>query len=184
MTKKARRIHLPVVQADERYEANYATRKQIADESARRLAAAIEACGEGADFYGEHVVHDKLGIEPPRMICCRRDDGVWTPPAPNCEERIFAESADVVTPSGVKYTTHAVTIPEGPFAEHAVTRFIRRYEVSTVTLDDSYKPRSPEQMKAAAEARRQKAIAKQAEIDAEAEREKAERLHRQPELPL
>lgn len=181
MTK---RIRLPVVQPDRVYEANYATRKQIADASAAELAAAIEACGEGADSYGRHLVHDKLGLEPTRVIYCRRDGGVWTPPAPEAEDRIFAEVVDVTTPSGVKYTTRAVTVPVGMFAEFAVTHLPRRYEVSTATIDASYKPRKPEQTKAAAEARRAKAIAAQAELDAEAEREKAEKLHRQPELPL
>jgi hypothetical protein len=172
--------HLPVVQADERYEANYAARKAIADAQRAELDAAIAACGPGADVYGRHRIHDKLGEAARVIYCCRRDGGVWTPPAPPCDDVIFAESVLVTTPSGVKYTTRAVTIPEGPFAEHAVTRLPRRYEVSTVALTAEYRPRTPEQMKAAAEARRTKAIA---ELEAEAAEERA-RAAAAPQLQL
>lgn len=163
--KHLARKHLPVVHPDERYEANYAARKTLADEAAADLAAAIAACGPDAGEYGRHVVHDKLGLEPSRVIYCRRDDGVWSPPSPECEERILKQSTFITTPGGMKYETRAVTVPEGRFAEHAVTHFIRRYEVSTAPLPfKGYKPQTPEQMKAAAERRRAKALA---ELEAE-----------------
>lgn len=175
MTKR-----LPVVQSDAVYEQNYAVRKAIADAQRAAMESAIAACGPDADVYGSHVIHDKLGIEPTRVIyCCRRDGGAWSPPAPAFEDVVFAESSVFTTPSGVKYTSRAVTIPEGRFAEHAVTRLPRRYEVSTVPLSDEYRPRTPAQMKAAAEARRAKALA---ELEAE-QAEERERAARQPELP-
>lgn len=193
----AKRVHLPVVQRDEVYETNYATRRAMVDEDLAHIKAAIAACGSGGDEYGRHIVHDKLGIKSERTIYCRRDDGVWSPPAPECdhapgrcddecvEARILRETAEVATPGGVRYTTRAVTIPEGRFAECAVTRFPRRYEVSTARFPmASYKPRTAEQLKAAAAARRSKALLKQSEIE-RAEREAEEERRRvQPELPL
>jgi hypothetical protein len=179
MTKPRR--HLPVVQSDETYERNYAVRKELADEDARHLAAAIAECGDGADSYGMHVVRDKLGIEPLRTIYCRRDDNTWSPPQPDCEERILRQSAWVTAQGGIRYEAHAVTIPAGRFAEVAETRFPRRYEASTVHFTlAGYKPHTPEQMKAAAEQRRAKA---QAELDAK-ERAEAERRSWQLELAI
>lgn len=172
--------HIPQVHPDATYEANFAVRKRIADESASEFAAAIAACGPGAEAYGRHSVFDKLGVKATRAIYCRRDDGVWSPPQPACDERIFAQTVHVVTPSGVRYTTHAVTVPEGRFAEHAVTHLPRRYDVSTVLIDNSYRPRTPEQMKAAAEARRDRALAK---IAAEESAREAER-HADHQLTL
>lgn len=173
--KPARR-RLPVVQSDAVYEANYAVRKAMVDEDVDHLEAAISACGAGADGYGRHIVHDKLGIEQPREIYARRDAGVWSPPQPGCEERIFAQSVEVTTSSGVKYTANAVTIPEGRFAEAAVTRFPRRYEVQTARFSMAdYRPHTPEQMRAAAERRRAKVLA---------ELEAAERARTQLELPI
>lgn len=177
------RKHLPVVQPDRVYESNYAMRKQIADAAARELAAAIDACGDGADSYGKHIVHDKLGVEATRSVYCRRDDGVWSPPSPSCEDRIFKQSVVVTTPSGIRYETHAVTVPAGQFAEHAVTHLPRRYDVCTAIFSmDGYKPRTPEQMKAAAERRRAKA---QAEAEAQEAKEAEQRraaAYRQPSL--
>lgn len=174
--------HIPVVQPDERYEETYAVRKQIAEDAARELAAAIEACGVGADAYGKHVVYDKLGHEPLREVYCRRDGGVWSPPPPVCDERIFAESVVVTTPSGIKYETHAVMVPEGRFAEYAVCHLPRRYDVWTAMLDDSYAPRTPEQLKAAAERRRAAAIAKQEAADAAERERRRAAAERQPSL--
>ena len=157
MTAPAKRKHLPVVQPDRVYEENYATRKQIA---------------EGAEAYGKHTIYDKLGLEPPRSIYCRRDGGSWSPPSPDCDERIFKQSVVVTTPGGVTYETHAVTVPEGRFAEYAVCHFPRRFDVWTAVLSmDGYKPRTPEQLKAAAEQRRAKALAA-ADAEAAAELEK------------
>lgn len=130
-----REPHIPRVHADEVYEANYAMRKRIADESARELAEAITACGPGAEDYGRHHIHDKLGLEATRVIYCRRDGGVWS-----------------------------------------ITHLPRRYDVSTAVIDSSYRPRTPAQAKAAAEARRAKAIA---------EIEEAERVRREtPQFDL
>jgi hypothetical protein len=176
MTKA--RKHLPVVQADERYEANYAARKAIADAARAELDAAIAACGGGAERYGTHRIHDKLGLEPARVIyCCRRDDGPWEPPAPDLlDTRIRQRVAILITPSGVKYEGHAVTIEKAsPYHPYPVTHFLFRYDVSTVGLSDDYRPRTPEQLKAAAEQRRAKAVAKeQAELDEEARRRAAD----------
>lgn len=174
--------YIPRVHPDATYEANYTTRKQIAGESAREHAAAIAACGPGAAAYGRHIIHDKLGLEATRIIYCRQDDGVWSPPPPACDERIFAQAVDVSTASGVRYTCHAVTIPEGRFAEHAVTHLPRRYDVATVPIDNSYRPRTPEQMKAAAEVRRDRALAQIAAE--EAARDAARRAAPQLELHL
>jgi hypothetical protein len=176
------RRHLPVVQSDETYERNYAVRKQIADEAANHLAAAIAECGAGADCYGRHIVHDKLGIDPDHEIYCRRDDGVWSPPEPACEERILRQFAVVTNHTGgIKYQTGAVTVLEGRFAEASVTHFPRRYSVMTAIMPlDGYKPRTPEQMKAAAEQRRATALAKVAAED----HAEAERRSWQLELPM
>lgn len=172
------RKHLPVVQADERYVANYAARKAIADASRAELDAAIAACGDGAEQYGTHRVHDKLGIEPGRVIyCCRRDGTSWDPPAPDLvDARIRQRVAALVTPSGVKYEGHAVTIEKASqYHPYPVTHFLFRFDVSTVGLSDDYRPRTAEQLKAAAEARRAKALAEQqAELDEEARRRAAD----------
>jgi hypothetical protein len=176
------RKHLPIVHSDAVYEQNYAIRRAIVDERLAEIEAAVAACGPGAEQYGQHSVHDKLGIEPERVIyCCKRDGGDWQPPPPDLTDvRILRRSAVLVTRGGVKYQGSAVTIEKASrFIPDPVTHFLFRYDVATVALVDDYRPRTPEQMKAAAEKRRDKALAEQ-EAEAAAERAKAEL---QPLLP-
>lgn len=172
MTK---RKHLPVVQSDAVYEKNAAIRKEIADADRAELDAAITACGEGADAYGKHTIFDKLGLEPDRIIyCCRRDGGDWTPPMPDIAGvRILRQSAQVTTRGGVRYQANALTIENTRFAPDPVTRFPYRYDTGTVALTADYRPRTAEQLRAAAEARRTKALAEEEERLEEERRRKA-----------
>lgn len=173
---------LPIVQPDAVYASNAAVRQAMVDETRAKLAAAIAACGEGADEYGEHSIHDKLGMEPERVIfCCKRDGGDWDPPMPDVVEvRVLRQHAEFITRGGVRYRSEAITIEHPSWAPDPVTRFHRRYEATTFAIRDDYRPRSAEQLKAAAEARRAKAAAEQ---EAELEKER-QRIANDPQLGL
>lgn len=173
---KPARKHLPVVQPDRVYEENFAVRKQVADEAARELAAAIEACGPDAEAYCRWTQHDKLGIEPPRYFYgCRRDDGRgWQPEPPENNERVMQDVVTFVTASGIKYESHSLTI-------NGLTLYPYRWSTYFQALTE-YKPRTPEQMKAAAEQRRAKAIAEAEAEQRELDEKRREAAHRQPSL--
>lgn len=165
---------LPVVHPDERYQENYAVRKKLADEARAELDAAIAACGPGADAYCRWTMTDKLGREPDRVFYgCRRNGGTWEPRPPEDNERIEQESVTLRTPYGTPYVISAVTIK-------GVKYYPFRWELGFSALSD-YRPKTAEQMKAAAEARRAKAIAEnEAEFEA---KQRAAAAHPQLGLP-
>ena len=138
MTKR-----LPVVHSDERYEDNYAVRKKLADEAEANLRAAFVACGK-ADAYGRWVVSDKLKLLPDRVIYTAARDCGWSP-----------------SPSDVLGAAELDERYGEGFAVKGVVYRPFRFSVAFGALS-SYNPMTPEQAKAAAERRREAAIAKQA----------------------
>ncbi len=143
--------HIPKVQTDEVYEANYTARKKIADEAADELAAAIFACGPDAERYGRYILHDKLGLEPERITYwCDRGAG-REPPPPESDERVLADKVTFTTRGGIKYEGWSITVKGVKYYPFRWSNY-----VGTIT---EYKPRTPAQTKAAAEARRAKALA-------------------------
>lgn len=164
--------HIPAVESDERYAERYAIRRRIADDAERELAEAITACGPGADAYGRWTLHDKLGLEPARVYyCCTRPEFAgWQPPSPENDERIPLDSVVLTTLGGIKYEARSLTI-------NGVTHYPYRW-TSYFGAITEYTPHTPEQMKAAAERRRDAAMAK---VEAE-ERAKREETERQPDL--
>jgi hypothetical protein len=138
---------------DAEREARYAARRRIADEGVAEIAKAIDACGPGATAYGMHVITDRTGELPDRVIyCCRRPTHTgWQPSVqfPGWDERIET--------------------PGSGFEVKGVTYYPFRFKFAFGALNE-YRPQTPEQMKRAAEARQAKRDeaerTKQAEADA------------------
>ncbi len=151
--------HLPVVQSDERYEENYAARKAIADKGRAEIEAAIAACGPGHGGYAKWIITDTAGVEPPRTVYCCWDEGGggWKPKA-------FERGADE-PPERWPDEARAIVVKGVKF-------YPLRYSVSFSAFSE-YSPQTPAQMKAAAESRRAKAIAKQEAEDRAAEEARA-----------
>lgn len=163
---------VPNVHSDAHYEQNYATRRALADEARAELDAAIAACGPGAEAYCRWTMHDKLGIEPPRYFygCRRSDRSGWHPKPPENHDRVEQDVVTFVTDGGVKYVTGSAMIA-------GVKYYPFRYSMGFQALHE-YRPRTPDQMKAAAERRRDKALTQIADETAA----KAEAAARQPSL--
>jgi hypothetical protein len=132
-----------------------AYRHEYAAETRRLLAAAIDACGPGADDYCVWWVHDRLGREPMReFFGCRRDGEGWHPKAQNLDERIESDVVEYLI-RGVKGVSRSAVV-------HGVKYYPLRYQVHFSGIAE-YKPRTKEQLEAA-EAHR---VAKRAAYEAE-----------------
>jgi hypothetical protein len=139
---------------------NYATRRRIADQGLADLAEARAACGPGATAYGFWLITDKLGDHPPRRtFCCRRDGAGWLPAPDAADERI----AD----------------PARAFVVKGVTYYPMRYSIAFGALVE-YKPRTPDQLQRAAEARQ----AKRDEAERVMQAARAQERDRQLELQV
>lgn len=138
----------------------YAARRRIADASTAQLAEAVAACGPGADAYGCWVVTDSLGEHPPRRVwCCTRDSAGWQPGHGSTDERVMD--------------------PARAFVVKGVAYYPLRYSIGWQSAAE-YKPRTPEQLQVAADAR---AAKRQAADDARAAAEAAT-LAADPQLEL
>jgi hypothetical protein len=122
-----------------------AYRQEYAAETRRLLAAAIAACGPGGDDYCVWWVHDRLGLEPVREFYgCRRDGAGWQPQPQRLDERIEQDMVEYEI-RGVKGVARSAIV-------HGVKYYPLRYQVHFSGIAE-YRPRTKEQLEAAAAAR-------------------------------